>query len=77
MTKSSSRFGGNPLAEKRFDSMKDHLGRNRVDVSKAVVTLGARLTVDPKLERFIDNGLRRTPCSPANYRKPYVVPAEV
>ena len=67
---------GNSLAEKRFKSIKDHLGRNGVDTSKAVVTLGARLTMDPKLERFIGN----TPADAMlarQYRKPYVVPAEV
>ena len=67
---------GNPLAAKRFEAMKDHLGRNRVDVSKAVVTLGARLRVDPKLERFMGNDSANALLT-RKYRKPYVVPVEV
>lgn len=65
-------FGGNSLAEERFESMKDHLGRNGVDASKPVVTLGPWLSVDPKLECFLNNN-RANALLTRDYREPYVI----
>lgn len=65
-------FRGNSLAEERFESMKDHLGRNEVDVSKPVVTLGPWLSVDPKLECFVNNDQANALLA-RDYREPYVI----
>jgi hypothetical protein len=64
---------GNRLAAERFESFRDHLGRNGVDLTKSEATLGPWLAMDPARERFVDNDqadrlLRR------DDRKPFVVP---
>jgi hypothetical protein len=64
---------GNRLAAERFESFREHLGRNGVDLTKTEATLGPWLTVDVARERFVDNDqanrlLRR------DDRKPFVVP---
>jgi predicted dehydrogenase len=64
---------GNRLAAARFESMKDHLQHNGVDLSRPQVTLGMWLTVDPAAERFVDNDAATALLRPP-YRKPYVVP---
>jgi hypothetical protein len=61
------------LASEHFESMKEHLERNGVDLTKGALTLGPSLAFDPARERFIDNDaanklLRRVD------RKPFVVP---
>ncbi len=67
------RIRGNRLAAERFDSFREHLERNGVDLSKNRASVGAWLTVDPVIERFLG-------CDPANRllrrgdRKPFVVP---
>ena len=44
-----------PLLAGRFDSFCDHLARNGMDLDKQEATLGARLALDPKVERFFGN----------------------
>ncbi len=44
-----------PLLAGRFDSFCDHLARNGMDLEKQEATLGARLALDPKVERFSGN----------------------
>ena len=61
-----------PIAADRFESMKEHLGRNEVDVSKPLVTLGPWLSVDGKAERFIDNDQANALLT-RDYREPYVI----
>ena len=67
---------GNSLAEKCFESMQDHLGRNDIDVAESVVTLGQWLEFDPQTERFRDNDAANAMLS-RRYRKSYVVPENV
>jgi predicted dehydrogenase len=67
---------GDKVAAERFESMKEHLARNGVDLSSTPLTLGPWLKFDPKTERFINNDqanalLRR------DYREPFVVPEKV
>ena len=64
---------GNSLATERFESFKEHLARNNIDLSSPCATLGPWLTMDTSAERFIGNEaasalLRR------DYRAPFVVP---
>lgn len=64
------------FAEESFGRMTEHLGKNDVDVSKDLLTLGPSLKFNPETERFTDS-------EPANalvkdkYREPFVVPEEV
>jgi len=70
------RIKSEPFAAERFESMKEHLNRNGVDLSSGQVTLGPWLTFDPKKERFVDNDAANAMVKP-EYRKPYVVPEKV
>jgi predicted dehydrogenase len=44
-----------PLLAGRFGSFCDHLARNGMDLEKQEATLGARLALDAKAERFVGN----------------------
>jgi len=70
------RIKGNKLAAERFESMKEHLGRNGVELSSQNVTLGPWLQMDPKKERFIDNP-EANKLVTRRYREGFVVPKEV
>lgn len=68
------------LLSERYAALAEHLGRNEVDISGAALTLGPWLKFDPKAERFTGNGdidAAANAMATRNYRKPYVVPAEV
>jgi predicted dehydrogenase len=67
---------GNKLDNERFESMKDHLARNGVDISGNVLTLGPWLTFDPKSEKFVGND-EANALARGRYREPFVVPAKV
>jgi predicted dehydrogenase len=62
-----------PLLAGRLDSFCDHLARNGMDLEKQEVTLGARLALDPKAERFLGNAAADALLTRAG-RKPFVVP---
>ncbi|HLH54598.1 MAG TPA: gfo/Idh/MocA family oxidoreductase, partial [Verrucomicrobiae bacterium] len=66
----------NPDMAEAVGRMEQHLAANNVDLAKTPAMLGAVLKMDPQTERFIgssiaDKLLRR------EYRKPFVVPANV
>jgi hypothetical protein len=44
-----------PLLAGRFDSFCDHLARNGMNLEEQEATLGVRLALDPKAERFVGN----------------------
>lgn len=67
------RIQGNRLLAERFESMKEHLRRNEIDLGKTRVSLGPWLTMDPKTERFLDNSQANALLT-RDYRKPFVVP---
>jgi len=67
------RIQSDSLASERFESMKDHLGRNGVDVSSSQVTLGPWLQFDPEKERFVKNDDANEMLS-RDYRKGFEVP---
>lgn len=63
----------------RFGSMADHLGKNGVDVSKAI-TVGAYLKFNPKTNWFEGNGdldAKANALARPAYREPYVIRDEV
>ena len=64
---------GDSFASDTFERMKEHLGKNDVDVTKEKLTLGPVLKMDPKTERFLENAdandMLKDP-----YREPFVVP---
>lgn len=70
------RIQGDRLAAERFESMREHLERNGVDMSSTQITLGPWLKMDPKKERFIDNKEANALLT-RDYRKPFVVPKDV
>jgi len=64
------------LAAENFASMKEHLERNGIDLSRSKLAMGPSLAFDPQREQFIDSPpadalLRRKD------REPYVVPEAV
>jgi len=61
------------LALEHFDSMKEHLERNGVELSKPSLMLGPSLAFDPARERFTDNDAANQLLRRAD-RKPFVVP---
>jgi hypothetical protein len=67
---------GDKFATDSFDRMKEHLAKNKIDLTKEMLTLGPVLKMDGKTERFIDheaaNGMLKD-----KYREPYVVPEVV
>jgi hypothetical protein len=56
--------------------MKEHLGKNEVDLTKDMLTLGPVLKMDGKTERFIDQDAANAMLKD-KYRAPFVVPDEV
>ena len=59
-----------------FERTCKHLAENDVDLAKSPVTLGSLLRIDPEREAFLDNG-RANALLNREYRRPFVVPAEV
>jgi predicted dehydrogenase len=70
------RINGDKVLSERFEAMKEHLGRNGVDLSSSQVTLGPMLKFDPKAERFVDSDPANALIS-RDYRKPFAVPERV
>ncbi len=67
--------GNKDLAE-ALGRMEEHLGANRVDLTKTPAMLGAVLNMDPQTERFVGNP-EADQLLTRDYRKPFVVPAKV
>ena len=67
--------GNKDLAE-ALGRMEEHLGANKVDLTKTPATLGAVLNMDPQTERFVGNP-EADQLLTRDYRKPFVVPAKV
>jgi predicted dehydrogenase len=66
--------GDAPLAE-ACGRMTEHLAVNHVDRTKTPLTLGAPLTLDPAVERFLGEGATSANALlSASYRAPFVVP---
>ena len=61
------------LASEHFESMKEHLERNGVDLASPALALGPSLTFDPARERFTGNDAANRLLRRAD-RKPFVVP---
>lgn len=70
------RMGAERVLEDRYESMKDHLARNGVDVSSSHLTVGPWLKFDPKKERFIGSEAANELLT-RQYRKPFEVPEKV
>ena len=64
---------GDSFATDTFERMKEHLGKNDVDLTKDKLTLGPVLKMDGKAERFIDHDAANDMLKD-KYREPYVVP---
>jgi len=67
---------GEKGALETFERMAAHLAENGVDLVKTQGTIGPVLTMDPNTERFTGNEKANGLLS-REYRKPFVVPAEV
>ncbi len=67
---------GNRDAAATFDRMREHLAANDVDLDRVRAALGPVLKMDPKSERFYGNDIANELLT-RNYRKPFVVPAQV
>ncbi len=67
---------GSNLGTESFERMKEHLGKNEVDLIKDQLTLGPVLKMDGKTERFIDQDAANAMLKD-KYRPPFVVPDEV
>ena len=61
------------LASEHFESMKEHLERNGVDLTNPALALGPSLAFNPTRERFTDNAAANRLLRRAD-RKPFVVP---
>lgn len=70
------RLRADQLALEHFESMKEHLGRNGIDLAKPSLMLGPSLAFDPARERFSDNEAANRLLRRAD-RQPYVVPEAV
>lgn len=66
---------GNEILSERFESFRQHLADNGLDLEKTQATLGPWLAIDPKTEQFIDNPAANALLT-RPYRKPFVVPRE-
>ena len=62
-----------PSAQDSFERMKEHLGKNGVDISKDMLTLGPVLKMDVETEKFIGNA-DADALLKDKYREPFVVP---
>lgn len=68
----------NAQAAETFERMKDHLGKNGVDLAKTKIVQGPTLTIDPKAERFTGQFAdEANKYIKDNYRKPFEVPETV
>jgi len=67
------RIRADRLALEHFESMKEHLERNGVDLAKPSLVLGPSLAFDPASERFTNNDAANKLLRRAD-RKPFVVP---
>jgi hypothetical protein len=67
---------GDKFATESFERMQAHLGKNEIDLSKDLLTLGPVLKMDGKAERFIENDAANAMLKD-KYREPFVVPDEV
>jgi predicted dehydrogenase len=61
------------LALEHFESMKEHLERNGVELAKPSLVLGPSLAFDPASEQFTDNDAANKLLRRAD-RKPFIVP---
>ncbi len=60
------------------ERFRDHLAANGVDLEKTPATLGPMLTMDPDTERFVGEfSAEANKLISREYRKPYVVPAQI
>lgn len=72
------RINGDKLAAERYEAMKEHLGRNGVDLTSSYATLGPWLKFDPKREHFTGSGSdAANELLIGSYREPFVVPKKV
>jgi predicted dehydrogenase len=67
---------GDSLAAESFGRTLEHLAVNEVDLNKTPLAMGVHLKMNPKTERFIGNEAANRLLT-REYRKPFVVPAEV
>ncbi len=67
---------GDTFASESFARMQEHLGKNEVDITKDLLTLGPVLKMDGKTERFIDQDAANAMLKD-KYRAPFVVPDEI
>jgi predicted dehydrogenase len=67
-------IGSSKETQETFERFADHLAENKVDLEQAKVTLGPKLTIDPKTETFPGND-KANPMLTRQYRAPYIVPA--
>jgi hypothetical protein len=58
------------------DRMAEHLAQNEISIAKELLALGPALKMNPKTERFLSNDDANAMLT-RDYRKPYVVPAQV
>jgi hypothetical protein len=58
-----------------FAKMVDHLRENKVDLDQTKLTLGPKLAIDAKNEKFVGNDAANALLG-REYRKPFVVPNE-
>ena len=69
---------GSELLAESFDRLVRHLGINGVDPGKTPLTLGARLALDARTERFTGDGSRWANMYHRRiYRPPFVMPEKV
>jgi predicted dehydrogenase len=68
-------FGNNQAATDTLISMEEHLAANNVQLANSQLTVGPRLTLDVKAERFVDNAQANAQLT-RQYRKGFEVPAQ-
>jgi len=67
-----------PFLAEAYERMLQHLEANEVDLKTTPITLGPRLEMDPKTERFTgEKSKMANLLLKRNYREPFVVPEEV
>jgi predicted dehydrogenase len=67
---------GDAFASESFERLKEHLGKNEIDLTKEQLALGPVLKMDGKAERFIDHDAANDMLKD-KYRPPFVVPEVV
>ncbi|HXG11784.1 MAG TPA: Gfo/Idh/MocA family oxidoreductase [Gemmataceae bacterium] len=72
-------LSGHAAAREAFQSIREHLAENGVDLKQTPCVLGQWLTPDPQTERIMGKEIaaRADPLWKRAYRKPFVVPEEV